>query len=368
MNTRALIRTLALAAGFALPLASQAQTFPSGITYQGQLKDGSSPANGTYQMIFRLFDAQTGGHLVAASGTTSAPINVQVQNGVFTQEMAFTADSFDGTDRWLEITLRPQGGTSYTTLTPRQHLTPTAYSFQTRGIRVTSNQNQVSALIGPNTPLEQYDAIQFALGDATSWTMSRQPDSAFRFTLGDVGGLKVMTLSPNGYVSVGQGDPTAQFQVFGRAKVNVLEIVGGSDIAEPFRVQAAAETLVQPGMIVAIDPDHVGGLKVSAAPYDHAVAGVISGAGGVNAGVVLHQEGSVADGEHAVALSGRVWCLVDADANGAVHAGDLITTSATPGHGMKATDAARSHGAVIGKAMSSLESGKGLVLVLVNLN
>jgi len=58
---------------------------------------------------------------------------------------------------------------------------------------------------------------------------------------------------------------------------------------------------------------------------------------------------------------------VDASA-GAVRPGDLLTTSDTPGHAMKVLDHARATGAVIGKAMSSLESGeRGLVLVLVNL-
>jgi hypothetical protein len=80
----------------------------------------------------------------------------------------------------------------------------------------------------------------------------------------------------------------------------------------------------------------------------------------------MGQIGSVADGAHPVALSGRVYCLVDAG-YGAIKPGDLITTSNTPGHGMIATDYDRARAAVIGKAMSSLDEGKGLVLVLVNL-
>jgi hypothetical protein len=44
-----------------------------------------------------------------------------------------------------------------------------------------------------------------------------------------------------------------------------------------------------------------------------------------------------------------------------------LTTSSVPGHAMKATDRERSFGAVIGKAMSPLEEGQGLVLVLVGL-
>ena len=67
-----------------------------------------------------------------------------------------------------------------------------------------------------------------------------------------------------------------------------------------------------------------------------------------------------------VALSGRVYALADAS-GGAIEPGDLLTTSETPGHCMKATDHAKAQGAIIGKAMSSLNDGKGMVLVLVSL-
>ena len=50
-----------------------------------------------------------------------------------------------------------------------------------------------------------------------------------------------------------------------------------------------------------------------------------------------------------------------------IEPGDLLTASDTPGHAMKVTDYTKAHGAILGKAMSSLESGKGLVLVLVSL-
>ena len=149
--------------------------------------------------------------------------------------------------------------------------------------------------------------------------------------------------------------------------VQVLEIVGGSDLAEPYDIAAAAEVPPAPGMVVSIDPEHVGKLRVAEEAYDRRVAGIISGANGVNPGLVLGQKGSVADGQLPVANSGRVWCLADADANGAIAPGDMLTTSATPGHAMRASDAQRAFGAAIGKAMSSLDSGRGYVLVLVNL-
>lgn len=150
-----------------------------------------------------------------------------------------------------------------------------------------------------------------------------------------------------------------------------LEITGGADLAELFDVSTASApgagtTTPAPGMVVAIDPAQPGRLAVAATPYDPLVAGVMSGAGGVEAGMIMGQRGSVADGAHAVALVGRVYVLADAS-HGAIRPGDFLTTSATPGHAMVAPDAERRQGAVLGKAMTALESGRGLVLVLVSL-
>jgi hypothetical protein len=82
--------------------------------------------------------------------------------------------------------------------------------------------------------------------------------------------------------------------------------------------------------------------------------------------MMMSQAGTLADGQHPVALSGRVYCYVDAS-QGAIEPGDLLTTSPTPGHAMKAVDTAKAQGAIIGKAMTGLKEGKGLVLVLVTL-
>jgi hypothetical protein len=151
----------------------------------------------------------------------------------------------------------------------------------------------------------------------------------------------------------------------GKITTEVLQITGGSDLSERFEVSAKPATPVEPGLIVCIDPDRPGELRVSDRAYDSTVAGVISGAGGVKPGMLMGQRGTKADGRHPVALTGRVYCYVDADF-GAVKPGDLITTSGTPGHGMKA-EPGQAAGAIIGKAMTSLAHGQGLVLVLVSL-
>ena len=53
--------------------------------------------------------------------------------------------------------------------------------------------------------------------------------------------------------------------------------------------------------------------------------------------------------------------------NGAIHRGDLLVSSSVPGYAMKGTDRSRMLGAVIGKAMGSLDSGSGVIEVLVTL-
>jgi hypothetical protein len=152
----------------------------------------------------------------------------------------------------------------------------------------------------------------------------------------------------------------------GRVTTEVLEITGGADLSEQFDILPGTVDAVEPGMVLSIDPDRVGYLRISESAYDATVAGIVSGAGGVKTGMLMGQTGSVADGKHAVALSGRVWCKADAS-YGKISPGDLLTTSNTPGHAMKASDIQRMHGALLGKAMSSLVSGTGLVLVLVSL-
>jgi len=153
----------------------------------------------------------------------------------------------------------------------------------------------------------------------------------------------------------------------GAIDANSLQLNGGSDLAEPYKIAPAAELQPAPGLVVSIDPAHTGQMRVTTHAYDDTVGGIISGANGIQPGIVLRQAGTIADGTLPIASAGRVWCWCDADAGGAISPGNLLTTSDTPGHAMRVRDHDRARGAIIGKAMSSLPSGKGLVLVLVTL-
>ena len=164
-----------------------------------------------------------------------------------------------------------------------------------------------------------------------------------------------------GNVGIGTATPGAKLDVNGTIRTKVLTILG-ADVAEPFDI---AETDLPKGTVVVIDATRRGGLKRSAREYDTAVAGIVSGANGIDSGIILSQPG-VNEGGQNVAISGRVYVQADSS-GGPIKPGDLLTTSANPGHAMKVTDHTRAQGAVLGKAMSALEEGTGMVLVLVTL-
>ena len=138
-------------------------------------------------------------------------------------------------------------------------------------------------------------------------------------------------------------------------------ILTNADCAEDFDVSEVQA--IEPGTVVVLGEE--GAVHQSTAAYDKRVAGVISGAGGYKPGIVLDKHAE-RTGRKPVALLGKVFCKVDAGF-GAVTVGDLLTTSDTPGHAMKASDPRRAFGCVLGKALRPLREGVGLIPILVAL-
>ena len=136
----------------------------------------------------------------------------------------------------------------------------------------------------------------------------------------------------------------------------------GADCAEEMPVDAARVAEIEPGTVLVIGAD--GPLRPCDAAYDHRVLGVVAGAGGTRPGIVLgHQPAAPGTApRRRVTSLGRVGCKVDASF-GAVEPGDLLTTSPTTGHAMKALDPARRAGSVLGKALGGLAEGRGVIQI-----
>lgn len=216
---------------------------------------------------------------------------------------------------------------------------------------------------GTNTILMQGGELGSAYGSQISM-YNGSGDRTIRLDASETGvsdGSQITLYDDSGNATI---EIDGDYNGDGRVSTNELQITGGSDLAELFDITCTEK--LEKGMVLVIDQDTPGKLKISEKAYDHRVAGIVSGANGISTGLIMSEEGTVADGEHLVALTGRVYCLVDAF-KGSVEPGDLLTTSSTPGYAMKVKNHKRARGAIIGKAMSSLENGKGLVLVLVSL-
>ena len=137
--------------------------------------------------------------------------------------------------------------------------------------------------------------------------------------------------------------------------------LNNADCAEDFDISNSAK--IEPGTVMVIEQE--GKLKECDLPYDKRVAGVISGAGDYKPGLVLDKKQST-NSRKSISLMGKVFCKVDAQTS-PVEVGDLLTTSATPGHAMKAEDPMKAFGSVIGKALRPFKEGAGLIPILIAL-
>lgn len=122
--------------------ASQAQAQGTAFSYQGNLSLSGSPANGTFDFEFKVFDALSGG---AQQGPTLTRAGVTVTNGVFSVELDF-GNVFPGAARWLELHVKQPADPSYTTLTPRKEFTSTPYAIRSLSAATANNATQLNGV------------------------------------------------------------------------------------------------------------------------------------------------------------------------------------------------------------------------------
>jgi len=169
----------------------------------------------------------------------------------------------------------------------------------------------------------------------------------------------------------GADDPTA-YKNFTRARIDSNgkgyfdggTQVGGADFAESVSAGGVG-TQYEPGDVLVIDTRWDRQFSLSAIPYSTLVAGVYSTKPGV-IGATRGSEDPQLAAQIPMAMVGIVPCKVSAE-NGPITRGDLLVTSRTPGYAMRGTDSVRLPGAIIGKALQPLTSGKGQIEILVTL-
>lgn len=372
------------------------------MTLQGVLTRDGVPLNGYQLLQFRIYDSPVAGQIVFSTqqkcwlsdGRFNAILEIPelVLIGQSQATPAFTA-----AERWWSVAViqLPGGdglvdGGAVEEL-PRQPLTAVPQALMSR-----RSAGVQASRVGDGPPDFVLEAANPAWGEfneGASLYLSPSKSFVVRKMSWWVGGSDpritsevVCRITNSGsYWSKGSistaGDITAEGRlevegaIFGAGNISGKTVtVRGADLAEGFDVAAVAgpdsrAIEPEPGLIVSIDPDRPGKLKVSSVAYDRRVAGAISGANGVEAGVLLGASNGqpYIDGPHPVAMAGRVWVHADESA-GEIVPGDRLTTSGVhPGRAMRVTDESRAPGAVVGKAMTKVDPDTGMVLVLVNL-
>ncbi len=385
-------------------------------TYQGRLVDGDNLVNDTCDFQFTLY-ADSGGSS-QVGGPQTVP-NVDVDGGLFTAQVDFGASAFNGEARWLKIAVRcPAGSGDYTTLSPLQALKPTPYALfsmdadlldgqdESAFFRLSQNETVTGrpafngGTSGSTSPftvdsnyrvtnlnadlLDGQDANDFASASHNHWGetwsgsgtgLSLSGGSTGLYGSGSSRGihghswsgvaLYARTDSGNGNIIEAWSSGTNRvFYVERSGYVRATEtfVDGGADYAELLSGVAGLE----PADVLVIGPD--GQLTRSTQPYQASVAGVYSTAPGFLAGGG-DEDADVTD-KVPLAMMGVVPVKASAE-NGSIQPSDLLTTSSTPGHAMKASPVTVDgvtfypSGVIVGKALEGLDEGTGVIEMLV---
>jgi hypothetical protein len=187
--------------------------------------------------------------------------------------------------------------------------------------------------------------------------VSNNPEHGGVVGVNNKNGIAVYAESANGTGIYAKGKVAGFFQGDVEVKGDIRLVQ--ADCAEDFDIASSVDA----GTVMVLGEE--GALHESYQAYDKRVAGVISGAGTYKPGIILDKQESETN-RLPIGLLGKVYCKVDAQTS-AIEIGDLLTTSSTPGHAMKAIDPLQAFGSVIGKALRPLREGTGLIPILIAL-
>lgn len=399
------------------------------IPYSGQLTDvdGQSVMDGAYDFVFTLYASPTGGAPLWSETQEDVLVSAGGFHVALARDQPISPAVLASKELWLLVAVRGPKEVSFTTLLPRQsvsavsassspesqtvavcphnhlaedwggNVTPfglairnynpdadalQAWAQSALHAAVYGWNNKGAALVGRSIEhhgvysegggaYKEHAAFKAASTNASCGMASYMINNSSCPTaeFDQKGGGRVLDLQ-NGGTGSGQGsgdfiaafnnDSPAQLKFRVGGKGDVWTRDGYYMISQDFAEMLPAALGLEPGDVLAIALD--GKLTLSTSPNQTNVAGVYSTQPGIVAGM---PEQGVLFGTVPLAVVGIVPVKVTAE-NGPIHAGNLLVSSSKPGYAMKAGPNPPD-GAIIGKALETLNTGLGVIKMLVTL-
>ena len=295
MNTRLKCHSALLLSilGFISVCFAQSNSF----TYQGRFISSGTPFTGTAEMQFTLWDAASNGVQVASTTPTTA--FVIVTNGLFTVPIDFGSSPFNGADRWIQIDARTVIG-PFTTLQPRQKVTPAPYAIRAAHFDGTLVSAQLAGTYG--------NAVTFSnAGNVFMGTFTGSGASVTNVNAATVGGFTAGQF----WKTSGNAGTAAGVNFIGTTDNQPLEgRVNGQRVARWERpTNAPAFSSISPNFIGGFASNSVasgvngatiaggGGSAWYGATLPHAIGGDFSSVGGGVGNVIYAPVATIAGGE-----------------------------------------------------------------------
>ncbi len=186
-------------------------------SYGGKLPASVTPANGTFEMEFRLFDAAVGGNQIGATVSLS---NVEVKASSFSVQLDFGEAAFPGADRFIEISVRRQASSDpFEVITPGSRVGSAPYAIRALSA---ATADALSDDCDECVTDEQIGSVDGSKVTGTVANAANATNAASADTLDDLDSSAFLQTNSTAFIRNQTTQQTADFNIGGIGQANIF--------------------------------------------------------------------------------------------------------------------------------------------------